>query len=135
MLKVSKEHLLQNGIGLIVLIVVGLIFWPLAPKPNLNPSGILLPNATLKAPITADQVQVLQVMPTNAEIMGNVRTKLYYASLSPNEQNQDATASLNYAKTLAAAAGANGLVVTQIGATMQQGPLDGVIVYATPVSY
>lgn len=135
MLKVSKEHLLQNGIGLIVLIVVGLIFWPLAPKPNPNPSGILLPNATLKAPITADQVQVLQVMPTNAEIMGNVRTKLYYASLSPSEQNQDATASLNYAKTLAAAAGANGLVVTQIGATMQQGPLDGVIVYATPVSY
>ncbi len=131
---ISKDALFQNSIGLAVLIIVGLIFWPLAPKPNPDVSGIYLPNATEKAPISPDQVQVLQVMPPKAEIMGIINTKLYYNSLAESAQNEDITASLNYAKSLAAQAGANGIVIKEVGASMSQGPLNGVVVYGTAVS-
>lgn len=131
----TKERTLQNVIGLAILIVVGLICWPLAPKPNSNVSGILLPTAPLKAAITPDQVQILQAMPPHAQNLGIINTKIYYATLAPSEQNQDMSKSLDYTKVLAAKAGANAVIVNayQSGYT-PQGPLDGFVIQANAVS-
>ncbi len=125
----------QNVIGLFILIIVGLILWPLAPRPNPNVSGIFLPNAPLKTPTSPNQVQVLQVMPPNAQILGIINTKLHYNTLALSEENQDIALSLNYAKALAGQAGASAIVVNTIGSTLDQGPLDGIIVEANAVSY
>lgn len=136
MLKVTiKERMIQNFIGLAILIVVGLLCWPLAPKPNPNVSGVLLPTAPLKARISPDQVQVLETMPSKAQTLGIINTKLYYSSLSSATQGVIMTQSLNYAKILAAQAGANAVVINtlQSGYT-PQGPLDGFIIQASAVS-
>ncbi len=134
-LKFSKENLTQNLIGLVILLAVGLLCWPLAPKPNPNPTGILLPTAPLNAPISTNQVQILEAMPPNAKILGTINTKLYFSSLSIAEENRDMAASFNYAKILAAQAGANGIVPVQIGTTGTVNPLDGFVVQANAISY
>lgn len=135
MLQINKDHIKQNLVGLTILFIVGVACWPLAPTPNTNPSGILLPTAPLKTAISSDQVQVLEVMPPHAQNLGIINTKLYYATLAQAEQNADIDSSMNLAKQLAAQAGANGVVINQIGATMGQGPLNGVVVEANAVSY
>lgn len=133
----SKEYLSQNAIGLAVLILVGLVLWPLAPKPSTNVSGIFLPNGnSAMAPIPAATVQVLEAMPPHAEVLGTISTKIYYGTLSQAEETLDMNASINYAKSLAAEHGANAIVINLLtsGMTMGQGPLNGFIMQSSAVS-
>lgn len=135
-INITKNDLIQNSIGLGILIIVGLIFWPLAPRPNPAVSGIFLPNTTtLPAPVAPDQVQVLQVLPSQAKILGEINTKLHFNSLSLNEQNQNIVKSINYAKELAGKAGANAIVVTLMGSSQNEGPLDGFVSQASAIQY
>jgi hypothetical protein len=135
MLKISKDSVIQNIIGLIIIVFVGVIAWPLAPKPNAHVSGILLPVSTLKSPIASNEVQVLQAMPVYAQVIGHINTNLYYDSISLKEESQDMALSINYAKMLAAQAGANAIVINQIGITGPVDPLDGFVVRATAINY
>ena len=135
MFKFPIAHLYQNLLGLAILVIVSLICWPLAPKPSSTPVGILLPSGPLKTAISTHQVQLLSVMPPNAKILGIIHTKLYYPRLSLPQEQQDMGASLNYAKTLAAQAGANGVVPTLMGTTGIANPLDGFVVQANAIRY
>jgi len=133
--KFPIAHLYQNLLGLTILVIIGLICWPLAPKPNSTPAGILLPSGPLKSAISSDQVQVLSVMPPNAKILGVIHTKLYYPELNLPQEKKDMGTSLNYTKVLAAQAGANGVVPTLMGTTGIANPLDGFVVQANAISY
>lgn len=137
MFKLSRDHLKQNAIGLAILLAVGLICWPLAPKPNPEVSGILLPSAPPKAPILPNQVQVLETMPAHATVLGTVNTKIYYSSLSNAEEMADMNSSINYAKTLAAEAGANAIVINALrsGMTESLGPLNSFVTQSYAVSF
>ncbi|MCX7122301.1 MAG: hypothetical protein NTV32_01240 [Gammaproteobacteria bacterium] len=124
-----------NLVALIIILVVGLILWPLSPKPNPNPSGIFLPNAPLSGkPILANQVQILQMMPEKATILGSISTKAHYYLTDTVADDAHLAKNTALAQQLAGAAGANAIVITQIGRTYDDGPLDGFILYATAIS-
>jgi hypothetical protein len=125
------EGYLQNGIYLIVFVVLALILWPLAPSPNKNAVGLLLPNgtATYQA-ISPGQVQVLATPPKGAHLIGEINTKIHYNSTSDASDDHNLQKCLSLAKTLAAQYGANFVVVNIIGRTVDRGPLDGFVVYA-----
>lgn len=132
---VIKENLYQNLLGLIIILVVGLIFWPLAPKPNPDPSGIFLPSDSVAPAITPNNVQILEVIPPHAKTLGVINTKLYFDSLSIEQEKTDLAKSLTYAKTLAATNGANGVVPIEIGTNGEVKATDGFVVRALAVGY
>ncbi len=125
----------ENAIALIIIVVVGLLLWPLAPTPNPEPSGILLPTMPLSGKvIPANQVQVLQMMPLHAKILGTVNTKAHYSLIDALADNIHVAKNTALAQMLAGEAGANAIVITQIGRTYEDGPLDGFVLTATAIS-
>jgi hypothetical protein len=130
-----KQNLYQNLLGLFIILMVGLALWPLSPKPNPEPGGIFLPSNTLAPPISLDSVQILEVAPPHAKILGAINTKLYFNSLSIDQERADLAKSLSAAKALAAANGANGVVPVEIGTTGKVSATDGFIIRALAISY
>lgn len=125
------ECYIQNGIYLIVLAIVALVFWPLAPRPNTQASGLLLPQNTQVYPaIDPSQVIGTNSAPNNAKLVGIINTKIYYSSDTLPSDETNLNKSLILVRKLAAQYGANILVVTQIGTSVLAGPLDGFFVQA-----
>ncbi len=124
-----------NLIALVIILIVALILWPLSPKPNPEPSGIFLPAMPLSGKtVPADQVQVLQMMPAHATIVGTINTKAHYYLTNTAADNLHIAKNMTLAQQLAGNAGANAIVVTQIGRTYEDGPLDGFVLMATAIS-
>ncbi len=130
-----RELSLGNVIALIIILITALILWPLAPKPNPNPSGIFLPSSPLSGKmISANQVQVLQMMPSHAKIVGLINTKAHYYLTDSAADDAHIAKNTAFAQQLAGESGANAIVITQIGRTYEDGPLDGFVLYATAIS-
>jgi hypothetical protein len=130
-----REFSLGNLIALGILVFVALILWPLAPKPNPNPSGIFLPATPLSGKtVPAQQVQVLQMLPAHAKILGTINTKSHYDFTTPHADDVHVAKNTALAQSLAGAAGASAIVITQIGRTYEDGPLDGFVLTATAIT-
>lgn len=123
------ESHLQNGIYLLVFVILALLCWPLAPKPNDNSVGILLPQGTTYPAISPNDVQVVNTQPKGAELVGQINTKIYYSAISKESDDSNLQKNLNLARQLAAEQGANIIVINSIGRTMDLGPLNGFVVY------
>ena len=130
-----REWSWGNLIALIIILVTGLVLWPLSPKPNPYPSGIFLPSIALSGQtVPANQVQILQIMPAHATVLGTVNTKAHYYLTDTAADNAHIQSNMALAQKLAGAAGANAIVITQIGRTFEAGPLDGFVLTATAIS-
>jgi hypothetical protein len=127
----------ENILGIFILAVCFLVLWPLSPRVNPAVSGVLLPSGTasvLANPLPADAVQVLQVLPPSAHVLGVINTMIHFdkADLSTNDRNLQL--SIAFAKKQAAAAGANAIVVTEVGLQGLPGdPLNGFVTQSTAV--
>lgn len=131
---IKKELNTANLLGLFILLITGLVLSPLAPKPNPNVSGIYLPTTmATPAPIAPDTVAVLQLPPTNATVVGLIHTHIHYDSISQSSDDQNIANTLATARNLAAQNGANGIVITKIGRSFEEGPLDAFELDATAV--
>lgn len=131
---IKKELNTVNLLGLFILLVTGLVLLPLAPKPNPKVSGIYLPTTmATPAPISPSEVSVLQAPPAHAAIVGLIHTHVHYDSISKSSDDQNIANTIAAARDLAAENGANGIVVTKIGRTFEEGPLDAFILDATAV--
>lgn len=124
------ESQIQNGIYLLVIVAICLILWPLAPKPNHESVGILLPQGVSYPAINPNDVQIVANQPAHATYVGAISTKIYFNAITIPSDDKNTEKDLNLAKQLAASYGANILVINQIGRTMELGPLDGFMVYA-----
>ncbi len=133
--ELRRECCMSNLIALILLIFVGLVLWPLSPKPNPNVSGIFLPSEPLSGKTVApDQVQILQMPPPQAHVIGTVSTKIHYYQASFSADETHVAESTAFAQKLAGAAGANAIVITELGRTADEGPLDGFQLIATALA-
>lgn len=107
------SSLQQNIISfVIILLVIAFIAW-IGQKPPLEPVGIvsLKPTASVEInkTLTAQQVGLYDYLPANAETLGEVTAEL---ALDPNKTEQEQSEHIaEYVRTLAANAGANGIVV------------------------
>jgi hypothetical protein len=124
------ESYIQNGIYLLVFVIIALLFWPLAPKPNNYAVGVLLPQGQSYPTISPAQVTGMQSAPKNAALVGTINTKIYYASTTLASDQSNLDKSLVVMRKLASQNGANVLVVNQIGTSVLAGPLDGFFVQA-----
>lgn len=94
---------------LVVLMLVLLIAWIGVPKQHFTPRGLLLPTGKSHfSPIAANQVQLSTNTLLAGTLVGNVNVE-YYA---PTMDQGRVQAIENYAAGLAAAQGANNLVIT-----------------------
>ena len=126
-----SENYLQNGIYLILLILVAVISWPLAPTPSPEAHGILLPNiSSTFTPISSKEVSAQNTVPITGTLIGNINTEIHYSGTTLQNDTQNLNKSLILAKDLAAKAGANVLVISRIGRTIAAGPLDSFVVEA-----
>lgn len=106
----------RSLIAFIVGIIVVVILYFLVPAPDRGPRGILLPMGKTKAPISSDQVVFY-----NSSSLGYAYRKVgyinvQYHSITPTAQSEQILA--NSVKQLAAAAGANGVIITLFGHTL-----------------
>ena len=128
----------QNLINLAVALTIAAVIWFLQPQHTLGPHGILLPSglsttANLPA-ISPDQVQVYDNPPNSYSLVGYVRTTIHFDDLSDAAMQRYNTIDINYAKQLAAQAGANGLWIQAAGRSEGGiNPLDGFLVYAEAI--
>ncbi len=130
-MKVIYQNILNGAVA--VAIAAGL--WSLQPPINKDPHGILLPTSSQRyAAIAFDQVSVYLTAPENYTLVGEVRTNKHFDKTDPTADNHNLNASIIYARQLAAAAGANGLLIENEGTTEGgDTPLDGFIVYARAI--
>ena len=127
----KPESYWQNGIYLILFALIVWLCWPLAPTPNPDARGIFLPNNGNSLNIIDPAlVEVVNAAPITALLVGTISTKIHYSGTSASNDDQNMQKSLVVAKQLAAAHGANMLVLTQIGRTIDDGPLDGFVIQA-----
>lgn len=126
----TDESRKQNAIYLGVLILVALVLWPLAPRPNSEAVGVLLPQTNQYPAISPDQVQVVSSIPSGAQRVGEINTKIHYSSTSNLSDDDNLQKCLSLAKILAAQYGANFVVVDTVGRTIEDNPLDGFVVYS-----
>ncbi len=124
------ESNLQNGIYLIIFVIITMLCLPLAPRPNNEAVGVLLPHNTSYAAINPNQVQIATSIPSGAVLIGKINTKIHYDSTSIGTDDLNLAKNITLSKQLAASYGANVVVVDNIGRTMTGGPLDGFIVYS-----
>ncbi len=106
----------RSIIALIVGIIVVVILYFLVPAPDMGPRGILLPTGKLMAPISSDQVVFYNSSSFGASYQKVGYINVQYHSITPTAQNEQVLA--NYVKQLAAASGANGVIITLFGHTL-----------------
>ncbi len=123
----------QNLIHFVILALVTTLFWWLQPSPQLTSHGILLSNGKSYPATTTQMVKVLGHFPAHYTDLGLIRTTHHFSSTSTDAQNQEECDNLEYARQLAAQAGANAIVVTLLGRSNEVGPLDGTILYARAI--
>ena len=134
--KIKELWCTENILGIFIIAMMVLVLFPLAPKPNREVSGILLPSMVQKAiqPVSADQVAVLDVMPPSAQNLGLIHTKIYFASMDREANDHNMKVSLAKAKQLAGGAGANAIVINEVGLEgAGVSPLDGFVIHATAI--
>lgn len=133
--RLKKESLIQSIWPLGIALLTAVVLWPLAPSPNPHPSGILLPAAPLGQVVrlSSSEVTVFQVFPPAAQVVGTISTQIHYDAITPEADQMHLSLNMNLVRTLAAEAGANGVVVTEIGRNFKAGPLDEFVVQATAI--
>ena len=124
------ESNLQNGIYLIIFVIITMLCLPLTPKPNNEAVGVLLPQNTSYAAINPSQVKIATRIPPGATLIGKINTKIHYDSTSIGTDDLNLEKNITLSKQLAAADGANIVVVDNIGRSITGGPLDGFVVYS-----
>ncbi len=124
------ERNLQNGIYLIIFVIITMLCLPLTPKPNNEAVGVLLPHNTSYTAINPNQVKIATTPPSNAVLIGKINTKIHYDSTSIGTDDLNLAKNIALSKQLAASYGANLVVVDNIGRSVTGGPLDGFVVYS-----
>ena len=124
----------QNVLYAVIIVVVAVVLFAVAPHYRYNVHGVFLPaNQQHYTPVNANTVQLYTAMPVGAEVIGTIRTMQHFGSTSKATLADLQKEALRYARQQAAQHGANGVVITQLGRTAQTGPLDGVILYAKAI--
>lgn len=114
----SLQALNRNLVYFIVALVVGGAIYLSRPTMPVTPHGIFLPSTDTKyTPRAPTDVQAYTKLPSGSKIIGNVRVELHFNHDTDSAQN----AVLNYAESLAAEGGANGLVIDTFFGTPQAG--------------
>lgn len=135
--KIRHLFCTENILAVFIIAVMALILLPLSPRPNSGVSGILLPSHPLSppsSPISAQSVHVFDVLPPSAQIIGRIHTKVYFSNINQQENDRNLKASLHYAQVLAAQAGANAIVIDEVGLEgVAVSPLDGFVLHATAI--
>ena len=108
----------RSAIGVIVAAVVVVIVYFLVPFVPYAPKGIVLPTGKSFPAIPADQVAVFQpgAGPVTYQSVGRINVQ--YHSVTETPQGYQTLA--EFAKSLAAKAGANGIILTGIGHTVEK---------------
>ena len=124
----------QNILYLVIILAVTAILFFLAPRYVHNTHGVYLPTIQQQYPsINVNAVQLYTIMPTDAKVVGIIRTLHHYNTTDKSTMQRLQENAIRYAQLQAAKHGANGVVITQLGRTIQGGPLDGVILYAKAI--
>ncbi len=125
----------QNILNGIVAIVIATGLWNLQPPINTDVHGIFLPTTEQTyAAIDPTQVKLYTTAPENYTLIGMVNTYKHFYGLDMSSNKQNFSASIDYAKRLAATKGANGLLIDNDGTIGTVGdPLNGFIVYARAI--
>lgn len=124
----------QNFLYMLILIVVSAFFWLTLPSIPNDSHGILLPyQMPEQGMIPVKAVKVLGHYPEKFQRVGLIRTTRHYDSADLVQQDNDEESNVVLARKLAAEVGANGIVITMMGHTLEKGPLDGVLLNAEAI--
>ena len=116
------NKLLQNFLYLIIIAAVSVAVIYTSPKQVNLPHGILLPaSATSYLSIAPSKIQVynFSTLPAHYQHIGLINTSIHYTDTTHKALQKDYQQLVNYAKSLAAKHGANGIV---LGQAMPSGP-------------
>lgn len=113
------KDLAQNALLGGVALLVAATIWVLKPVQPLTAHGILLPQQATELPALPTSAVRIYTNPPTApyQVVGIVRTMHHFSTLSAQESTANFKANLAYATQLAAAAGANGLLLQEAGET------------------
>lgn len=100
----KKRVWVSSIIGIIVILI---LFW-LIPSQTLQAKGILLPSKETRQPISEKDVIFYSNPPETYQNLGSIRVVRHYPAEQPKVAEKQM---LDFAKKLAAQAGANGVVV------------------------
>ncbi len=108
----------RNIVYLVVALLVLVVVYVTEPAAPILPHGVFLPSSNQTYPAkSANQVNVFDAPPAGAKIIGNVRVELHFSHQSKRSE----AAVIEYARGLAAKAGANALIVKTFFGTPQAG--------------
>ena len=98
----------RNSVYIVVaLLAIGFMYL-VRPADPIDPVGIFLPTSkTVYSQIDINQVQVMKTSPAGAHIIGAVRVEMHVDKDTTKQEQRV----VEYARELAANAGANGLVI------------------------
>ena len=102
------ESTLPQVVAVVLALLVVLLMMHFVPKSAFEPHGILLPAKATLAPISPDQVRVYRSLPDNYQTLGRITIEMHAAKGA--NQRLDQVSMVTKARSLAASAGANGIV-------------------------
>jgi hypothetical protein len=127
-------NLQQNILNAVILIAVAALLVCLMPKTNYTAHGFFLSNGQTFAPANPSDVKVYTTFPNKQYVsMGLVRTTIHFGDIASSTVISKERQNMMRAKQLVATDGANGLIITSLGRTQSDGPLDGAILYAQAI--
>lgn len=113
----DKSATQRSIIALIVGLIVVFILYFIVPAPDKGPKGVLLPTTTKQfTAVSPDQVVFYNGNSAGMAYQKIGYINVQYHSVTPTPQNEQVLA--NYVKQIAAAAGANGVIITLFGHTL-----------------
>ncbi len=128
-MKFSNSPFLQNLVYVVILLIVGSIFYWLRPTYIYGPHGIFLPSESPAFPPSPTMnIQWTNDFPEGAEPLGDISVMTHFDSTDPAEIEAILTNQKEFVQTLAAARGADGVEILISGRSPgAPNPLDGVI--------
>lgn len=124
----------QNFIYFAIIAITAVVLFLTSPAKDMSVHGVFLPaTSQVFQSVPADTVQVLSSMPTEAKVIGQVRTAQHFTTTDTKAIHVLQYEAINYARAKAAQHGATALVINTLARTMKSGPLDAVILYGEAI--
>jgi len=102
----------QNGIALVLLVLVYCLMEAITPTIDYEPRGIVFALEKQKS-AQENEVALLNSLPAHATVLGNLRAEL--SSLANGTPEQQVESLVNYARGLAASIGGKGIIISGEG--------------------
>lgn len=123
----------QNVLHLVIIIVIAVFFFWVSPIHDRAVHGVLLPTHAPMAATSASDVKIYRAKPAGTVSLGLLNTSKHFDKTTKEADKVNFSASLKFAKALAAKSGATGMVFLGAGPGGSTGPLDSFATAWIPV--